>query len=141
MIRYRVLPEHQLLVVRTAGKTSVEECRRFLEHVQAVHPDCVAYDSLSDVRELKTYLSHHETAAVHRAMQNLGHVQVPRRNALLVGDVAQYGVGRMFELQADPQLEAATHVVRTEREAAEWLARPLDVIASALGATDWHEFD
>ena len=131
MIRYKTIPSRRLLLVDNEGVIPPEEYFRLIDCLQKDVPEVYGYDSLSDLRKIKTHLNYSESARLVGAVKKF-ESQQPRKTALLVEGPLQFGTSRMFEQLAEGEVAMQTGVVRSVAEAAAFLAWAETELAAAM---------
>jgi len=137
MILYKILPAQCLLLVRSLGEATPEECGRLLKQVRSSHPASREYNSCNDVRELVNFFSFDQANEVVEIMAVESPTTDMRKNALLVQSTAHYGVGRMFEQASQGRIPILTKVVTSFEEAAAWLEVPVQLLVDEFAKADW----
>jgi len=71
MFDYRILTEHQLILIWNRGETSVSQCLEFISKIQEDPDHSPDYDVITDVTELKTAFSTQDTQEMIQASKSL----------------------------------------------------------------------
>jgi hypothetical protein len=115
-------PNGRRCTIRLAGAVTLPDIERCIDHQIA----CGAWtlDTVIDttestdiqlgfdgVQQLISYLKHRGAELPHRG-----------RMVVVAPKAAAYGTSRMFQIAAESQIDAAFEVVRSMREADEWLS-------------------
>ena len=121
MIKYRILPEHKLVVLCVWGATSANE---ILDLSQALRQDPLfseSYDTLVDNSRLEEPMSGEEMRGLARPQVH--YMDSPTRVAIVAPANATYGTSRMHQQLTEFNSPSQEGVFRDLGSAVEWLGR------------------
>jgi len=123
MFDYRILPEHQLILIWNRGETSVSQCLEFISKIQEDPGHSPDYDVITDVTELKTAFSTQDTQEMIQASKSLLSGNRNKKNAIIAKTDRIYAPSRMYEQLSNGTTPFKTAVFRDWPSALEWLGK------------------
>jgi hypothetical protein len=121
MIRYRILPEHKLMVMCFEGTSTAGEILALSERLRSDPMFSADYDALAD----NTNVEHPPTGAELRALAEprMFMMRDDAKLAVVAPADATYGTSRMHQLLAESRSPLRIEVFRDRLSALEWLGR------------------
>jgi hypothetical protein len=132
MIAYRILPEHQLIILWNIGHTSIREC---IEHDRIIKNDpehSRDYDVITDITQQEKHYSAREIWQMihHAASYTPGNR--PKKNAIIAPCDRGYGTSRMYEQLSESVTPYETAVFRDWPSALKWLSKSPEILPELL---------
>lgn len=118
---YQIDTDRKLLLIRGSGRLTDAEmiaCVDELREDPAVRPDL---QTLSDMREIEVGFTPAGVEAMVAAMRSSANPRDGVKAAIVVGSEVAFGMGRMFQLRTDEDLDPRFRVFRSMQDALEWL--------------------
>jgi hypothetical protein len=121
MIRYRILPEHELNVLCLWDATSAHEILGMSESLRTDPAFSESYDTLVDNSRLESPLSGQEMREL--ATPRVHYMDSPTKVAIVAPGSATYGTSRMHQQLTQFNSPSEVGVFRDLPSALEWLGR------------------
>ena len=119
MFKYRIMPEHKLIVLCNYGTTSVEEIMEVSQNLRSDPNYSPTYDAILDN-------SHFEQAYTSEEIRKLADQRdrsyiLPIRLAIIATKDVVFGMSRMYEIMTDGENPVTIGVFRDTDSALQWL--------------------